>query len=225
MANLKYVYSDAIFDPLKNSNKIAKEALPDNYLYISHLDKEPAMHSAFSDLGAPVYWILPCYPDAMSDSMQTTFTPTNALGRSAPVQTYDNSGPRTVQIDIALHRDLMDDINLGRSNAKLRLGEDYVDSLIRAIQAIAVPKYHLGDKAIEPPLVAVRLANEVFIKGIVTGSIGVKYEKPILSNNRYAIVTLGFSITEVDPYDASAIYKNGTFRGAVGTLRKGMGLA
>lgn len=226
MANTKYnyLYSEALFDPLKRETQIIKEALPDNYLYISHLDGEP-VNGKFTGLGAPVYWILPCYPDAMSDSMNSNFTPTNALGRSAPVQTYNNSGPREVQIDIALHRDLMDDLNFGVSNAEVHLGEDYVDSLIRAVQAIAVPKYNISDKAIEPPLVAVRLANEVFIKGIVTGSVGVTYEKPILSNNRYAMAKLSFKITEVDPYDSSAVYKNGTFRGVVGTLREGMGLA
>ena len=98
-------------------------------------------------------------------------------------------------------------------------GEDYVDSLIRALQSISVPKYTLTNKAIEPPLVAVRLSNEVYIKGIVTGSIGIEYEMPIISGGKYAQVRLSITITEVDPYDASSVFSNGSFRGLVQTLR------
>ena len=89
--------------------------------------------------------------------MGSTFGETTALGRSAPVYTYGRSGPRTVQIEIKLHRDMMDDVNYGVSNVDLQNGEDYIDSLIRALQAIAVPKYNASNKAVEPPLVALRL--------------------------------------------------------------------
>ena len=156
--------------------------------------------------------------------MQSNFTATNALGRTAPVYTYSNSGPRTVRVELKLHRDMMDDVNLGVSNSTLNLGEDYVDNLIKALQAIAVPKYNLSNKAVEPPLVALRLSNEVFIKGIVNSSIGITYALPILSNGKYAQVSLSLEITEVDPYDATTIFANGSFRGVVKTLKKGMNL-
>lgn len=184
----------------------------DNYLYISHLDEDIQ------------YWFLPSCPDSINDSMQSTFNSTNALGRSAPVFTFSNAGPRTVQVDLKLHRDFMDDINLGRSNVKLGVGEDYVENLVHAIQAIAVPRYNLTNKAVEPPLVAVRFANQIFIKGVVTGSVGVTYNKPILANNKYAELTVSFTVSEVDPYDASSIYKNGSFRGVVRTLKHGMNI-
>ena len=156
----------------------------------------------------------------MSSSLQET----SALGRSAPVMTYGHSGPRQVQIDLKLHRDMMDDVNVGVSNAALEKGEDYIDNLIRALQSISVPKYNLNNKAVEPPLVAIRLSNEVFIKGIVNGSIGLTYRLPILSNGKYAEVSLSLQITEVDPYDASTVFKNGSFRGVVKTLKKGMNI-
>lgn len=156
----------------------------------------------------------------MSSSFQTT-TP---LGRSAPVYTYSSSGPRTVQFSMTLHRDMMDDVNEGYSNSKQGVGEDYVDNLIRALQAIAVPKYNLNNKAVEPPLVAIRIENQIFIKGVVTSGIGLTYKKPILSNGKYAMVTLSLTISEVDPYDASTVYTNGSFRGMVRTLKKGMNL-
>lgn len=153
--------------------------------------------------------------------MQSTFRDQNALGRSAPVYTYSNSGPRTVQVSIKLHRDMMDDANMGWSNSKLGYGEDYVDNLIHALQAIAVPKYNLNNRAVEPPLVALKLGKDIFIKGVVTSGIGITYEKPILYNDRYAQVSLQLTIAEIDPYDATTIYANGSFRGETNTMRTG----
>ena len=180
---------------------------PDNYIYISHLDE------------GLKFWRIPCWPDAISDSMSSTFQPTNALGRSAPVYTFSNAGPRQVQISIALHRDIMDDINVGVSNSPLNLGEDYIDNLVNALRAIAVPKYNLDNKAVEPPLVALRLGREIFIKGVVTGGIGLDFAKPILTNDRYSQVKLSLTIAEVDPYDATTVYQNGGFRGVVQTFK------
>lgn len=208
---------------IKATKDILNSIIPDNYLYISHLD-ESWMKDGVNP--TPQFWKLPCYPDEISDSMQSTFTPTTALGRTAPIMTYSNSGPRTVQISISLHRDIMDDINWGVSNADLATGEDYVDALIRALQAIALPKYNLQNKYVEPPIVALRLGQEVFIRGVVNGSIGLSYKKPILSNNKYAVVSVSLQITEVDPYDASSVFRNGSFRGVVNTasFKKGMGM-
>lgn len=200
---------------INSTSPKVKPLLPDNYLYISHLDED------FQ------FWRLPCNPETISDSMGSTFSETSALGRSAPVFTYSKSGPRTVQVSLHLHRDMMDAVNIGVSNADLKYGEDYVDNLIKALQAIAVPKYNLSNKAVEPPLVALRLSNEVFIKGIVNNSIGLEYKLPLIpttAGNKYAQVTLSLTITEVDPYDASTVFKNGSFRGVVKTLKKGMNI-
>ena len=105
---------------------------------------------------------------------------------------------------------------------KFSNADDMADKFIKAIQAIAVPKYNLSNKAIEPPLVSIRLGREVFIKGIVSGGVSVTYGKPILSNEKYAIVEISFTVSEVDPYDATTVFKNGSFRGLTATLRKGM---
>lgn len=189
-----------------------KVELKENYLYISHLDENVK------------FWRLPTDPDTITDTMESSFGQNTALGRTAPVFTYSKSGPRSVQIDLKFHRDIMDDINMYWSNSELGYGEDYVDNFIHALQAISVPKYNLSNKAIEPPLVAIRLSNEIFIKGVVTSAIGVTYSKPILSNGKYAQVSLSLTISEVDPYDSTTIYKNGSFRGMVKTLKDGMGL-
>lgn len=191
------------------SSSIQYYSLPDNYIYISHLGDDGE------------YLLLPSYPDSIQDSMQSTFASTNALSRSAPVFTYSNSGPRTVQINLTLHRDMMDDVNMGTSNIKLEDGEDYVDTLIKKLQSIALPKYNLTNKLVEPPTVAIRFGEEVFIKGIVNGGITVTYQKPLLTNNKYALVTVSFQVYETDPYDATSVAKNGSFRGMTRGMKKG----
>ena len=191
--------------------------LPDNYIYISHLD----------DLGDESfkYWILPASPDTISDSMGSAWTSSNSLGRSAPVYTYANSGPRTVSFTLQLHRDMMDDANQQatgvRNDLRLLEGEDYVDSLVRALQSIALPAYNVDNKAVEPPLVAVRIGRQIFVKGVVSQAIGLTYTKPILANGKYAQVSLQLVVNEVDPYDATTVYKNGSYRGEVSTMRQG----
>lgn len=194
-------------------NERKNRELPDCYIYISHLDGI-----------APQYWKLPQYPDEVTDSMTSTFSDQNALGRSAPVYTFSSSGPRQVQFNLEFHRDMIDEANMGYSGVTLKDGEDYSDKLISALQAIAVPKYNLTNKTIEPPLVAIRLGRQVFIKGVVISGISVTYKKPILANEKYAVIGLGFTVAEVDPYDASTVYTNGSFRGLVSTMRSGMGM-
>ena len=188
--------------------------MPDNYIYISHV----------ADSEEDKYFILPNFPDSIQDTMQIDFAQQSVLSRSAPVYTYSNSGPRSVQISLDLHRDLMDDVNWSASNVKPEPGEDYLDTFIKNIQAIAVPKYNLNNKLVEPPLVAVRLCNEIFIKGIVSGAINVTYSKPILQNGKYAAVKVAFNIYETDPYSADTIAKNGSFRGVTRGLKKGFHL-
>jgi hypothetical protein len=186
---------------------IFNRILPDCYLYISHLDE------GFQ------YWQLPGYPEKVTDHMNSSFAENSALGRSAPVFTFSSSGPRSINITLEFHRDMFEDMP---SNVTPRDDEDKSESFIHAIQAIAVPKYNLSNKAIEPPLVAIRLGKEVFIKGIVSGGVTVTYGKPILVNEKYAVINISFTVSEVDPYDASTVFKNGSFRGLTATLRKGM---
>ena len=201
--------------------------LTNNYIYISHMDE------------GYQFWRLPTDPDTIADSFPANYSNTPALGRSAPVFTYTGSGPRDVQITLNLHRDMMDDINMGNiSPYKTKIvkgkkekdyffkeGEDYVDALIRALQSVSVPKYTEANNIVEPPIVAVRFGNEIFIRGVVDTGVNVQYAKPILSNDKYAQVTVSFNIKEIDPYDAPTIFKNGSFRGLVATMRTGMGFS
>ena len=192
------------------NNDLLSRILPDCYIYISHLDESYQ------------YWMLPGYPDEVTDNMDSSFASSTALGRSAPVYTFSNAGPRTIAISLNFHRDMFEEINAVNGNGRFLDGDDMAEQFIHALQAIAVPKYNLSNKAIEPPLVAIRLGREVFIKGVVSGGVRVTYGKPILVNEKYATMKIDFTISEVDPYDSTTIFKNGSFRGLTATLRHGM---
>lgn len=173
-----------------------------NYIYLYHTDK---------------FIIIPEYPDSFTDQMSSTFNTQNALGRSAPVFTYSYSGPRTVTVNLNLHRDMVNDLNLmGSSNPKKNTvlqTDDYVDILIKELQSASLPRYNANDKVIIPPRVAIRFGNEVFITGVVTSAITCTYEKPILDNGKYAKVNISFTVSEYDPYDAQSVAQLGSFRG------------
>ena len=191
------------------NDDVFSRILPDCYIYISHLDLPEEAK----------YWQLPGYPDEITDQMNSSFQENTALGRSAPVYTFSSAGPRSIQISLNFHRDMFEEMP---SNVVPREGEDKAESFIHALQSIAVPKYNLSNKAIEPPLVAIRLGREVFIKGIVNSGISITYGKPILVNEKYATMKVSFTVSEVDPYDATTVFQNGSFRGLPATLRKGM---
>ena len=186
-----------------------------SYIYLYHLDK---------------FVVLPDYPESINDSLQSSFAETNALSRTAPVFSYKHSGPRTVStVSLELHRDMMETLNKDISNLKNNVvdlsGDDYVDTLIKYLQAAALPKYNeysTGSKTVIPPMVALRFGNDIFIKGIINSAIQITYRKPILYNDKYAVVTVGFSISEVDPYDAETVLTAGSFRGITRTFKDGI---
>lgn len=177
----------------------------ENYIYLYHVDK---------------FIVLPTYPDSIQETLNSTFTETAILSRSAPIQTYSSSGPRTVSVSLQLHRDMMTQINYGVSNIKLGIGDDYVDTIINELQAVALPKYMAAQKVVNPPMVAVRFGNTMFIKGIVNGGISTTYQLPIQSDGKYAQVNISFTITEVDPYDAQTVMEQGSLRGLSRTLER-----
>ena len=142
------------------------------------------------------------------------------MSRTAPVFSYSNSGPRDVQVQLHLHRDILDGINVDGSNFELEEGEDFVDALIRKLQAIALPAYRVSNKAVVPPMIAVKFGNEIFIKGVVNGGVSIEYQKPILDNDKYANVTLNFTVYEVEPYDAESVGIEGSFRGITQTFKE-----
>ena len=199
----------------------ASYELPNCYIYLYHTDE---------------YFIIPQWPDSLQDSLQSTFASQNALSRTAPVFSYSNSGPRSMQITLNLHRDLMNEYNSAGSNVRINMvsdggmeytqtsiTDDYVDILIKKLQAIALPRYQASSKSISPPRVAIRFGDEVFIKGVVNGGVTVTYSLPLLENNKYAMVSIVFTVYETTPYDADSVGRLGSFRGLTSGLRQKLG--
>lgn len=192
-------------------------SLPNAYIYLYHTDE---------------YLIIPQFPENISDSLRSTFSDQNALSRTAPVFSYSNSGPRVVHFSLNLHRDMMNSFNVSGSNVRLNssdspqdiitnITDDYVDILIKKLQSIALPRYYAdrNDKSVVPPRVAVRFGEEIFVKGIVQGGVNIEYSLPLLSNGKYARVSISFDIYETTPYDADSVGRLGSFRGLTSGLR------
>ena len=162
----------------------------DNYIYLYHVDQ---------------FIVLPTFPDSIQDRISINFNKATPMSRSAPIYSYSDSGPRAIQVQLDLHRDMMTQLNYGVSNAKVAIGDDYVDTLIKQIQAAALPSYGASSKMVDPPIVAVRFGDDIFIKGVVIDGVSVSYSLPIIAPNKYAHVSVSFTVEEIDPYDAKTV--------------------
>lgn len=185
---------------------------PECYIFLHHVKNVKGTDGALI--------LLPSYADSVTDSIQVSFSENRPLSRSAPIYSYTGSGPRSIQVHFDLHRDMMWQLNYQQSNLPVNEedGDDYVDIMAREIQAAALPTYSATQKMVNPPLVSLRLGNDIFIKGIVSGNVGVSYGYPILENRKYAVVKIDFSVTEVTPFSADDVIKMGSFRGMSRTL-------
>lgn len=222
----------------------------DNYIYIHHTNE---------------LIIIPTFPEQLMDNTTTNYTSTPIMGRSAPIYTYNGSGPRSIDISLKLHRDLMNSVNTDivmpedledmykseyqRLQAKIRR-QDYMELLIKSLQSMALPTYISASKMINPPLITIRIGDEVYCKGIVDGGVSVSYSGPILANSiydeetgeiqyeqdaygnftnkrligkgKYAIADIQFKVTEVDPFDADQVRLYGSMRGLNRTLERNL---
>lgn len=179
--------------------------LIENYIYLYHTQ---------------TFIVIPVFNDSVVDSMGTEFVSTTPMSRSAPIYSYSSSGPRHLQVNLDLHRDMFVQMNQNVSNAPVQVGDDYVDTLIKQLQAASLPVYGGSEKLVDPPMVAVRFGNDIFIKGVVQGGVSVTYNLPILDDNKYAHVGISFEVYEVDPYDAQQVMISGSFRGFDSSLER-----
>lgn len=179
----------------------------DNFVTLHHIGKT---------------FILPVDPDAISDNMNVSYAESNPLSRSAPIYSYQNSGPRTVQATWTLHRDLCREFN----PEWVAAGQDPVDLLVENIDALVLPDYQEANKLVNPPLVSLKIRDEIYIKGVVTGSVGITYGLPLINYGteaapvfKYAMITISFGVSEITPYSASILPKVG------GKFREGSGFS
>ena len=154
-------------------------------------------------------FVIPVDPESVADSMGASFASNAPLSRSAPIYSYQNSGPRTVQLQFTLHRDLCNEFNPGE--------EDMVDALIRCLDEAVLPDYQSAGKIVNPPIVSVKIRDEIYIKGVVQGGITTTFGLPIINYNgadKYAKVSFSFNIAEITPYSASILPSIGKYRRA-----------
>ena len=177
----------------------------ENYIYMYHVQQ---------------FIVIPTYPESLTDTLSVEFASSTPMSRSAPIYSYSKSGPRQITIKLDLHRDLMTQVNKDVSNIPVSPGDDYVDTLIKQIQAIALPVYGATEKMVDPPIIACRFGNDIYIRGVVEGNVGVDYDLPIISGNKYAHVGVSFTIVEVDPYSAPQVMTSGSFRGFDASLER-----
>ena len=177
----------------------------ENYIYMYHVQQ---------------FIVIPTYPESLTDTLSVEFASSTPMSRSAPIYSYSKSGPRQITIKLDLHRDLMTQVNKDVSNIPVSPGDDYVDTLIKQIQAIALPVYGATEKMVDPPIIACRFGNDIFIRGVVEGNVGVDFDLPIISGNKYAHVGVSFTIVEVDPYSAPQVMTSGSFRGFDASLER-----
>ena len=179
--------------------------LIENYIYLYHTQ---------------TFIILPTFADNIADTLPVSYNTTTPMTRSAPIYSFSHSGPRSVQININLHRDMLWEINYKKSNLPVTIDEDYVDILIAQVQAAALPEYGAAEKMVNPPIVAVRFGNDIFVKGVIQGAVGLNYQLPVLRSGKYATIGLNFTVNEIDPYSASDVMVQGSFRGMDQTLER-----
>lgn len=175
--------------------------LIENYIYLYHLNQ---------------YIILPDYPEAISDVQSPRWSSSQPLLRTAPIQSYGGNDARKLSCQILWHRDMMNDINATNysgipSSIDFSSDEDYVDRAIKQLLAAQLPVYNSAKMQVQPPIVAMRLGDEIYIKGVLTGC-GIQYMKPILRNNKYAQIQVSIEIVETEPYDAEMVLELGSFR-------------
>lgn len=160
-----------------------------NYIYFHHLNRG-------------IY--IPVDPDSITDSMSAGWAQSTPLSRSAPIYSYQNSGPRSVQFTFSLHRDMVKEFNPDWVDGK---EGDVVDKLITELEACVLPDYKESGKIVNPPIVSVQLRDEIYIKGIV-GSVSKTFHLPIINYggvDKYALVDISIQVSEVTPYSASII--------------------
>ena len=180
----------------------------DNYMYFYHTG---------------TLLVFPFYPDNVTDQTMVNFQSTTVLSRTAPIYSYENSGPRSVTFGFTVHREMFKNIQYLSTNLKnlalpknnnlsTALNDDYADIFLNEIQAAAYPVYKASSKMVDPPMVAVRFGNSIFIKGILMNNVSLQYQLPVLENGKYAMVNFNMTINEVDPYDAETAIALGSYR-------------
>lgn len=124
---------------------------------------------------------IPCYPKSLSDSVGVTFNSGQLFTSTEPYFVFHHSGPRTVSVAFQLHREMRGIDNDG-----------YIDSIASVLKAACYP-VHDGWMGSEVILI---VGSDIYIRGIISGSVSVSYSGPII-DGKYNVIDISFSIDEV----------------------------
>lgn len=140
---------------------------------------------------------IPQYPTDVSDTMDSKYVATEILARSAPIQSWANSGPRKVSFTLEVHRDMDWD---GEYPNEVKIGD--IGELMDTYQALELPNYE-DPMRVKPPLVTVNIGKGIRITGVP--SISFTHKGTLDENGIYQQGEFSISIVEVDPYDAVSV--------------------
>ena len=157
--------------------------------------------------------LLPNWPDNIQDGQNANWSATQILGRSAPIQSYGYTQARSISIQMQLHREMLKQTNV-RAKYPIKdkqIEEDYVEYVVNMLYGSVIPNYSSSAKLVDPPMVAIRIGNQMYIKGVCT-RFTVGYKGAILRDNKYSEMEITIDVTEINPYDAITAMGVGAFR-------------
>lgn len=141
---------------------------------------------------------IPMYPAEVNDALQAVFQSTAILARSAPLQSWASSGPRTLSFSLKVHRDLdYEGLTKEQIEQGTRVGD--INKLMDEYQSLTLPNY-INPMLVIPPKITVRLGKGLRITGVPT--ISLVHNLPIDNDGVYQIGVFQFEIKELTPYDA-----------------------
>lgn len=133
-------------------------------------------------------------PDQINDEMAANYSATNIIGRSAPLQGYQDSGPRTFSIELKFHASLFgkeEDTFAGST------GYDAVKARVDWLRSLTYPDY--SETYAKPPH-RVLLVIGTLIKSIcIVDNVNVTYRSPWDSNLLPMIAEVTLPLKEVNP--------------------------
>lgn len=159
----------------------------ESWIYLYHLDK---------------FYNIPVTPENLPNSYANKFSLEDIMNRTAPKFAYSGSGPRTLTVNLVIHKQLFALDNENSSGT--------VDELIKALEACAYPEYDKAKSKIIPPSVLLKFGNVVTIRGVINTGINCTHSGPWLKDGTMALANIQFSIVELDQYGANFISQFGS---------------
>lgn len=128
---------------------------------------------------------IPAYPESVKDTIGVSWSQEmTTVNHYEPVQTFKNSGPRTVSCTFKLHQ------------AMWTGGDDSAtcDALVALMESACYPDY--STQASEPPMVTLVIGASIQINGVMT-AFDKTYQGPISEVGKYDEVIISVTITEI----------------------------